>query len=191
MGKNGKKYPNSKTFPPDEDYVAMLYYKYVNDLYSWGLTFTSQREIVKDCIQDLFAWLLYHRQKLNGINNVHVYLFTSFRNNLLRLLQEKSLNRVNTDIEEDYGSMVSDPVLNVVQKIEEEEMAYSRKKRIRQILHQLSRKQERIIYLRYYMKMDYNEICRILCMNYQSARTLIYRSIQRMREVYREFRLIE
>jgi|GEM_PF-2295161 len=191
MGKNGKKYPNSKTLPPDEDYVAMLYYKYINDLYSWGLTFTSQREIVKDCIQDLFVWLLKHREKLDEIDNVHVYLFTSFRNNLLKLLQEKSLDVADSDFEKAFAKKVLDPSLNIVQRIEKEEMAYSRKKRIKQILRQLSRRQERIIYLRFYVKMDYDEICEVLSMNYQSARTLIYRTIQKMRELYGEIRMIQ
>ncbi len=191
MGDTGDKYQERDYFSKDEDYVAMLYYKHVNDLYSWGLTFTRQKEVIKDCIQDLFVWLLNNRGKLDEIDNVPVYLFTSFRNNLSRVLREGAINGANVDFGEAYAQRITDDSLNFIESVENDEMAYSRKKRIRQILCQLSRKQERIIYLRYYMKMDYDEICKILDMNYQSARTLIYRSIRKMREFYREVRLIE
>ena len=191
MGNIGDKYQERDHFNKDEDYVAMLYYKYVNDLYSWGLTFTRQKEVIKDCIQDLFVWLLNNRDKLDEIDNVPVYLFTSLRNNLRSVLKEGALNVSDIGIEKGQPSGIMDHSLNILQKLEKDELTYSRRKQIHRLLKGLSAKQKRIIYLRYYMKMDYGEICRILSMNYQSARTLIYRSIKKMRQVYQEVRLLE
>ena len=192
MPKAFNKYPDTSHCSDDEDYIAMLYYKYVNDLFAWGLTYTHQREVIKDCIQDLFVWLLNNRNKLEDIHNMQVYLFTSFRNNLKRLLQERSSgNGSNIELNDAFASRIIDYSSNVLEKLENNEVSYSRRRQVREILRELSGKQKRIIYLKYYMEMDYDEICEVLSMNYQSARTLIYRSIRKMRQVYREIRLIE
>ena len=181
----------NKNLSNGEDYIAMIYYQYVDDLYSWGNTFTSQKEIIKDCIQDLFAYLLSNPEKLGGINNLRVYLFTSFRNNLLRLLRNHRLRISERDPEEDYYAEIKDPSENIIEKLKTNETFYNRKKEIREILNSLSMRQKRIIFLRYYKQMEYDEICEILSMNYQSARTLIYRLIQRMKSIYRELKLID
>ena len=41
----------------DEDFFDKLYSKYVQVLFVYGLQFTSDRELVKDCIQDVFVKL--------------------------------------------------------------------------------------------------------------------------------------
>ncbi len=186
------KYPDGSRCSGEEDYIAMLYYKHVNDLFTWGLTYTHQREVIKDCIQDLFVWLLNNRNKLKDIQNVQVYLFTSFRNNLKRLLQErKSGNGSDIELNDAFASKLMDHSSNVLEKLENNEVSYSRRRQVRQILRELSGRQKRIIYLKYYLEMDYDEICEVLSLNYQSARTLIYRSIRKMRQVYRDIRLVE
>lgn len=181
----------NKDISNDEDYIAMVYYQYVDDLYSWGNTFTSQKEIIKDCIQDLFAYLLNNPEKLENISNLKVYLFTSFRNNLIRLLRNHSLRISESDLEKEYYGEIKDPSENIIEKLERNEIFYSRKKQIREMLNSLSMRQKRIIFLRFYKQMDYDEICEILSMNYQSARTLIYRAIQKMKSIYRELKIID
>ena len=51
----------------DDDAYASLYEEYVQDLYQYGLCFTSDTELVKDCIQDLFVYLYANRSHLDYV----------------------------------------------------------------------------------------------------------------------------
>ena len=170
----------------DEDLIAQIYYKYVNELFAWGNTFTNDREIIKDCIQDLFASLINDQEKIDSIRNIKIYLFVSFRNNLMRMLRQKKEFRYEAEFSGDYSNVLRDQSLNQLEQFEHHEMQQSKKMLFRKVFRSLSWRQKRVIYLRYHMKMDYNQICEILQLNYQSARTLVYRSIQRMRDAYTE-----
>jgi len=172
--------------PGDDDLIAQIYYKYVDELFAWGNTFTNDREIIKDCIQDLFASLINDRRKLETIRNIKIYLFVSFRNNLLRMLKEKRGFSYESEFSSDYANTLRDQSLNQLEQFEHLEMQQSKKMLVRKVFRALSWRQKRVIYLRYHMKMDYNQICEILQLNYQSARTLVYRSIQKMRDAYTE-----
>lgn len=172
--------------PGDDDLIAQVYYKYVNHLFAWGNTFTNDREMIKDCIQDLFVSLINDSEKLESIRNIKIYLFVSFRNNLMHLLKEKKGFRYESEFSEDYSNIIRDQSLNQLEQFEHYEMQQSKKMLFRKVFRSLSWRQKRVIYLRYHMKMDYNQICEILQLNYQSARTLVYRSIQKMRDAYTE-----
>lgn len=173
----------------DDDRIALIYYKYVNELYAWGQTFTHDRELIKDCIQDLFAALINDQEKLQSIRSMKVYLFVSFRNNLIRALKEKNGMSYHSDLSDDSYDAMRDHSPNRLERYEEHEMRQSKKKLLRNIFRTLSSRQRRIIFLRFYMKMDYNQICQVLSLNYQSARTLVYRSLQKMREAYTHTRV--
>jgi RNA polymerase sigma factor (sigma-70 family) len=50
-------------------------------------------------------------------------------------------------------------------------------------LSQLSSRQKEAIFLKYNFGLDYEEVSKVLNINYQSARNLIHRGISRIRKV--------
>ena len=69
------------------------------------------------------------------------------------------------------------------------EQSMNKKKVVNEVLSSLSHKQRTIIYLRYHEQLSYEDICKVLSINYQSARTLIYRTIQKIRKGISEKKL--
>lgn len=67
----------------DDDAYASLYEEYVQDLYQYGLCFTSDTELVKDCIQDLFVYLYANRSHLEISCQVKTYLLVSLKHNIV------------------------------------------------------------------------------------------------------------
>ena len=57
---------------------------------------------------------------------------------------------------------------------------YGQKKNLKSAFDELSDRQKEILYLKYYSEMDYEEITQIMDMNYQSARNLVSRAIQKL-----------
>jgi RNA polymerase sigma factor (sigma-70 family) len=62
-----------------------------------------------------------------------------------------------------------------------EENFHHKKKAVQRALAELTPRQKEAIYLRYMNRMSYEEICQIMDMNYQSARNLIFRAVEKMR----------
>ena len=55
---------------------------------------------------------------------------------------------------------------------------------IKKILHVLTPRQREIIYYRFIEEMEYDEICQIMDINYQSAYNLLQRSLQKVRDTF-------
>ncbi len=85
--------------------------------------------------------------------------------------------------------VISDCFPVIQELLEEKELSFSRKKLLNRLFDNLTSNQKRIIHLRFYQQMEYNEICEVLQLNYQSAKTLTYRAVSRMRWVQEELEM--
>lgn len=156
---------------------ATLYDKHIDNLFAFGSKFTQDREMIKDCIQDVFVRLYSRREMLESVNNIDSYLYVALRN---RINDEFRRNAHNCDSEINDSTM----------KTMAESDAYNKEKLHREhvltlclerAICKLSPRQRQIIDLYYVEKRKYDEICRIMGINYQSVRNLMHRSISRLR----------
>ena len=157
---------------------SQLYYKHIDQLFAFGSRFTSDREMLKDCIQDVFVKLFTRRESLGPIDNVDSYLFISLRN---RIHDEFRRNGKIT------GDEVNDANMQAVAEYEEynhEQMEQQQEltNNVEKFFEKLSPRQRQIINLYYIEQRKYEDICRIMGINYQSVRNLMHRSISRLRE---------
>ena len=167
-----------KTLAGDDLAYACLYRKYLNELFSYGMCFTTNRELVKDCIQDIFVKIYSNRLNLNQTDNVKLYLFIALKNTLFNVFEkDKSLFFIDT----------VEPVFTVEYSIEDKlianEYQEEQKKYINKILDLLPPRQKEVLYYRYVKGMTLNEICDIMKINYQSVQNLIQRSIKKMHAI--------
>lgn len=163
----------------DNDSYCWLYTKYVQILYQYGFRFTSNPEIIKDCIQEVFTLLYKNREHLIIPDNIKVYLFVAIKNCILRVLYKESVYERNT--------MEQIPFLlepTVEDQFIDNEQYSNQQKRIKEILSILTPRQKEIIYYRFIQEMSMEEICLLMDMNYQSAQNLIQRSLKKIRQNY-------
>lgn len=162
----------------DDNAYTQLYNLYIDDLFAYGMHFTPDRESVKDCIQEVFITLYKNRSRQKNIGNLKCYLFASLKNELFDLFK-KSVEYYQIDTIE--------PVFGVEYSVEdlfmEDEIDKYNQAKVNEILQSLTPRQHEVIYYRYVEEMSYEEIGLLMHMNYQSVRNLIYRSIQKAREV--------
>ena len=164
----------------DNAAYCWLYNEYVQILFRYGSRFTSDCELVKDCIQDLFTTLYKNRKCLGPPPaNVKVYLFVSLKNNLLRALYRQSKY---DSMEQEMVSFLLEPT--VEEQFIDNESDRNRQNLIEKILSVLTPRQKEIIYYRYIQELDFEEICTLMQLNYQSAQNLLQRSIKKIREFF-------
>lgn len=162
----------------DDNAYASLYEEYVQDLYQYGLCFTSDTELVKDCIQDLFVYLYANRSHLEISCQVKTYLLVSLKHNICRnLLRSQKYD----SIEEEIPFLAE---MSVEDQFIEDESLHNETHQVQKMLSVLTPRQKEIMYYRFVQELPMEDICRLMDLNYQSAQNLIQRSLKKIRETY-------
>jgi len=157
---------------------SRLYDLHVNMLFNYGCRLTTDKELLKDCIHDVFIKIFSKREDLSEIANFKSYLFISLKNKLC----DESRKRINysdqavdelnpvasENVEDDYIKFEMDCVLNG---------------KVKYLLNQLPPRQKEALTLYYFEEKKYEDICVLMNMNYQSVRNLIHRGILKLRSI--------
>ena len=150
------------------------------DLFNYGTRFTRDEELVKDCIQDLFLALWTNRGSISETSFVKYYLLKSLRNSLIRAIdRSRHYNHPGEGQFENLFSSVP-PLENHL--VREEHLADLARK-MRKVLAGLTRRQQEVIYLRFYMDADIEEIAEIMSLNKQSVYNLLHDAFRKLRKV--------
>ena len=73
------------------DSFLAIYENNYQSLFSYGFSLTADRELTKDCIQELFMEMWKTRLTLNkNVSNIRSYLFTWLRRNIFHELSRLS-----------------------------------------------------------------------------------------------------
>lgn len=84
----------------DSDAYGWIYTSHIQALYAYGRHFTSDTELVKDCIQEVFTAIYKKRRSLPTPDNVKLYLFISLKNSLLNAMCKKQTHVREADPEQ-------------------------------------------------------------------------------------------
>lgn len=157
---------------------AELYDLYVQMLFNYGMKITQDQELLKDCIHDVFVRIYNKRAEKSVINNFGSYLIISLKN---RLFDEfRRLNFATEDAAEDYEFCFSTTdVENDYLHIERDALQSAQ---VARLMNHLTRRQRQAITLYYLEQRKYEEICKIMDMNYHSVRNLMHRGMLKLRE---------
>ncbi|MDR3268202.1 MAG: sigma-70 family RNA polymerase sigma factor [Tannerella sp.] len=159
----------------DKEAFSTLFKSTSDRLYRYGMKFTDDDELVKDCIQDLFLKLYRHRTELPEIEHALFYLFKMLKNILIDALRHRERFVYLPPQELPFH------VEFVLERDDDTEADEEIRERFEQVIALLSERQKEAIYLRYQAEMSYEEISQLLGINYQSARNLIHRAIEKIR----------
>lgn len=169
----------NKFLSGDDKSYTYFYKKYVMDLFSYGLHFTPNRELVRDCIQDVFVKIYCNRNKLSTPENIKLYLFIALKNTLFNVFQKDKA---------DYHIDTLEPVFTIEFSMEEkmirEEIEEEQILKLNQMLETLTPRQKEVIYYRYTEGLEMEAICQLMDMNYQSVQNLIQRSFKKIRAAF-------
>lgn len=161
----------------DDNAFLALYDMFANVLLNYGACFTADKEMVKDCVQDVFTKLIAKRDYLR-VERIESYLFVSLRNRLNDEFR-KGVNMSANPVENYRNSETTPDVESSYIAFESTSV---NKQRIATLLDSLTTRQRKAITLYYLEQKKYEEICQILEMDYNSARNLVHRGMMRLRE---------
>lgn len=156
--------------------LEMIYTKYYNSLYRYGMCYSGNENLVEDCIQDLFV-SIFENKTLRSVQYVQAYLIKSLRNLILHQLQKTNCESLD---EYSFDVAINDTMLTSIFHKDDQDLCLSKK--LTAAYKSLSDMQRHIIYLRYVRNLSYSEISEILNINVQSAMNLLSRTLGKLRD---------
>ena len=164
----------------DRDSFAKIYHRYFHNLFEYGARIMEDRELVKDCIQDLFIKLWTNRLNLGNVENVRAYLLVSLRGTIYNRIQKNTKHR-SQEIQENQNFEL---VFSVENELIRREHLNSQAKELLKSINLLTTRQKEFIYLRYFEDLNYDEIASIMSISTKATYKLSARSLEGLREIY-------
>lgn len=161
----------------DEPSFSIIYNNHVDELYSYGVSLGFQKEMCKDAIQDTFYKLYISRSNLGHIKNITAYIFKSFKHRLIDLSRKNIKEETIESATESFTVQVT-----VLDNIIDSEEAEILKKKVASLLSGLTPNQREVVYLKYMIGLEHKEIADVLNIREESARKLLYRTMEKLRQ---------
>ena len=132
---------------------SQLYELFAADLYRYGYNLIRNKQLVEDCLHELFLHLYAHRSKLGPTDNIRFYMYRSLRRRLT-----DSVTKLNKFDSDDY---IFDNAEFIIEPCEsqmiEEQTLERQKQMVISELNKLPKRQKEILYLVYMKGFTYEE----------------------------------
>jgi RNA polymerase sigma-70 factor (ECF subfamily) len=163
----------------EEDAFGYVYHQYAPLLYHYGRHILKNRQLVEDCIHDLFVYLDQHRTTLGATSSIKYYLFRALRRRITETvaLQDRFSGTPGPSEGYDFG-IVSSPEAQLIAC----QSAQFRHEELIKALNQLPRRQREVLYLLYFNELSYQEIASIMSLEVRTVYNQVHNALQTMKK---------
>ncbi|GAB3045193.1 sigma-70 family RNA polymerase sigma factor [Spirosoma pulveris] len=151
-------------------------------LFNYATRFTKDRELIKDCLQDLFLELWNRRAAIVETPYVTIYLIKAFRNNLFRRIRRETARPFVTDETLDLEAIVTED-LTAEHKWIADEILISTEQSIKQAVDQLPKRQQEVVFLKFYEGLTNDDIAQVMDIEKQTVANFLYRAMTQLRTI--------
>jgi len=150
---------------------------YSNLLFQYGLTISKDRELVKDCVQEVFIIIWTNRKSIGLARSVKYYLFFSLRRLILKKVRRARKFFALSSFSN--GGLIVEAQDQVILR---KEANINNQLLISGALETLPARQKEIIFLKFYQELKYDEIEKIMNLNNQVVRNTLYKALSSLRK---------
>jgi len=156
----------------------MIYEQYIDVLLNYGYKVTSDKDLLKDSVHDLFVELWNSREKLSSTTSIKFYLFKALRNKICRN-KSKSHEDDRLPLDTFMKVLTNTPLEDDQVEAETKTIQINY---LKGALEKLPARQREAISLRYFHNFSNEEMAEIMGVNYQSACKFIYAALKNLKE---------
>jgi RNA polymerase sigma-70 factor (ECF subfamily) len=188
---------SSPSVPADEQRMAQLWIRFKADdekafdqlvqaryrvLFNYATRFTKDRDLIKDCIQDLFLELWNRRAAIVETPYVTIYLIKAFRNNLFRRIRRETARPFTSDETLEWETIATDE-LTADHKWIADETLVSTEQSLRLAVDQLPKRQQEVVFLKFYEGLTNDDIAQVMDIEKQTVANFLYRAMTQLRTI--------
>ncbi len=165
-----------------DEAFSRLYELFSADLYRYGYNLVRNKQLVEDCLHELFLHLHNHRGRLGPTDNIQFYLYRALRRRLT-----DSVSKLNKLDSEDY---IFDRAEFIIQPHESQLIDQQVLERQRKIviieLNKLPKRQKEILYLVYMKGLTYQQASEVMDITMKSVYNTINVALTTLRKYLQE-----
>ena len=162
----------------DEKAFITIFDRFSQPLFNYGCKIISEREIVKDAIQELFIEIWQSRTRLGDTDSIKFYLLKSLRRKLVRT-KTKFENRLFGTLSPEYNNEVSpSPELVLIA----DQKSSEKREKIMLMLTKLTKRQHEAIFLRYFEELNCDEIASVMNLSKQAVYNLLHHALLELKK---------
>lgn len=165
----------------DQLAFSEIYEEFIDSLFNYGCKITRDRELVKDCVQDIFIDLQRLQPNIRHPEYIEFYLFKSLKNAINHRFKENSKIQ-SVPVEE---MVVFDLRFNIEQDGFDLESDSNRLEKLKSILQTLDPPKRELLFLKFSTGLNYIEIGQLLGMNPDTVKKQVYRILDHLRCKYK------
>ena len=170
----------------DIEAFEQIYRTHSSALLGYGKRLSTDHDLVKDAIQDVFIEIWKRRENLRDLHTIKFYLFRVLRNRLTNL-QQKALT-VSTEEAPIAEQSPLPPPIELI--LTDEEPLPDQQHRLQRAIEALPNRQREAIMLAFFHNFSNDEIARIMGINHQSVINNLNRAFAALRVSLTDFSLI-
>lgn len=166
----------------DEEAFRQLYDQYADLLYGYGMKIAGDDALVTDAIQSLFVYIFEKRKTCAVPQSISAYLCVSLRHMIVNALKKENSGVFKSLDELDANEYPFDLEIDIETAIIRSELEKEQLEVLQKELNSLTKQQREVLYLKYYKKMDSEEIARVMGITSRTVYNTTHMAITRLRE---------
>lgn len=156
----------------------LLYRKHASVMYRYGCKLSKDRDLVKDCLQQVFFNIWKGRENLGNPANIKNYLLKALRFEIIKKSDKK--NSLES-LPDNYHFLTISSYESELIDLQTDEI---NQKRVGALLAQLPARQREVIFLKYYMNLSAKEISVVMGLEQESVYKLTYKAIDKLQQLF-------
>jgi RNA polymerase sigma factor (sigma-70 family) len=156
-----------------------IYNTYAKQMYQFCRHYTSNHEMVEDCIQELFTELWERRDHLGQTDSIRFYLLRSIKRKLFRRMQAEN-KRKKREIEKSMEGFkaIPHPENSILADVGEQQMLTD----LLNAINSLPARQREVLYLRYYHGLNFDELSELMDIPKKTAYNIVFIATNALRK---------
>lgn len=159
--------------------MESIYRYYYQGLYNYGYQICKNSDLVRDGIHNLFMDLWRRHAHLGDTRHLKFYLFKGLRRQLIHCMERE---KKNVGVDEMLNAIIDAELYEA----ELGDAEAQQKDALKQAVHQLSKRQKEVIFLRYYENLSCEEIAEVMQININTVYNNISLAIRKLKEKFED-----
>lgn len=166
----------------EEEAFRQLYEQYADLLYGYGMKIAGNDALVTEAIQSLFVYIFEKRETCAVPQSISAYLCVSLRHMIVNELKKENSTLLKPLDEVDANGYPFHLEIDIETAIIRSELEKEQLEMLQQELDALTKQQREVLYLKYYKKLDSEEIARVMGLTSRTVYNTTHMAISRLRE---------
>lgn len=158
----------------DRNSFEEIYNEFADSLFAYGSKITTDRELLKDCIQDLFIDIYKYSPNIKNPELLEFYLYKSLKHLIVKKLQK--------DKRQGFDSYSFDLIFNSENDSFQDDSRNEQIELLQKALGVLDDKKRELLFLKFNSGLNYSEIGDLMNMKPDTVKKQVQRIIQYLRD---------